>query len=284
MRALGLALALLTASCGENAPATETRPVQASAPARPDPPVGARLEPSGYPTILYAEPARLPVPLPRRAPIEGGIGVEWANAIGRAQSAAPFLRVFPVMDRGAGLVPSIALYGTLQLRDGCLRLDPGPGAGAGGFAIFSPGMRAFVDPEGYLAIGQAEARARAPIRVGEALTFGAAPAMTERIAAAVRQACGPGPLIWVNGPWSRFGYEWAEAARNAPRAAEIHQVGVDVARARMQAELRANEAKRRRCTLAPDPSCAPRLPRPGERIDSWLLVWPPEPPATGPAP
>jgi hypothetical protein len=271
---------LLLAGCGEGAP---EQPAQAQQrvllPAGTRLPNGARLEPSGYPTILYAEPARLPVPLPRRAPIDGGIGETWAAAIRKAPTARPFLRVISVTDREAGLVPAIALYGTLQLRDGCLRLTPGPGVSSEAHAVFSPGTRSFIDPEGYLAIGVADPNARFPVRVGEGLVFGAAPAITnQKIVAAVRRACGPGPLLWVNGPSSSFGYQWAEAARNAARAAEIHGVSIEVARAKMQEELRANEAKRRRCTLAPDPSCTPRAPVAGEPIDSWLLTWPPPPP------
>lgn len=280
MRVLALAAALLAAACGQG-------DAQRAVPEQPTPavsagrvlPRGATSEPSGFPTIRYAEPARLAVPLPRRAPIEGGIGEDWARAIAEAPSAEPFLQIFPVMPRDAGLVPAIALYGRLQLRDGCLRLDPGPGAGEGGLAVFSPGARAFIDPEGYLAIGHAQAGARAPVRVGEELMFGAAPPVSsEPIVSALRKACGPGPIIWVNSPSSHFGFRWAEAARDAPRAAEIHGVGVAVARARMQEELRAIEAIRRRCTLDHDPSCAPRPPRPGEKIDSWLMVWPPPPP------
>ena len=179
------------------------------------------------------------------------------------------------------MIPAIAMYGTLVLRDGCLRLQWGNSEpGKEQLAVFSPDLKAFVDAEGYLAIGSPSRYASGPFRVGEPIIRGFAPPVSDAaVEQAVRHACGEGKLVWITEPESQYADNLEEAARNALRAAEIHSVSVAIARGKMLEELRGNEARRRRCTLSPDASCRPKRIEPGAPIDSWLMVWPPPPPA-----
>jgi hypothetical protein len=281
--ALLLPLALI--ACGGKEAAEAPEP--AAAPKIPPPAAarhpdlaGAILEPTGYPTIFYAAPRALDRPVPRRGQAPGTPDPAAAAAVRSGRGAESYLRIFPVMNRRMEPTIDIALGGTLQLRDGCLRIKFGPRSGRDeAIAVFAQDSRAFVDAEGYLSVGPANPDFGSVARVGEALIFGPGPKVTDaKLIDAVGKACGSGPLFWLKDPSSSYATQLNRAAWDAPRAAEIHGVTVEVARHKMFEELQAGEAKRRRCTLAPDAGCAPKAVEPGARIDSWLIVWPPPPP------
>lgn len=264
-----LFLALFAAACSE----------QASEVAQPA--ATARVEPGEYPTIVYAEPAALSEDLPAVTP-----GALMPEPRFSAEDAGRFLRILPHTEGdldAEGLprpVPAIAHYGTLILRDGCLWLTGSTMADRDVLAVLPPAVEARVDADGHLVIGRGGEH---PLwaRIGEPLMFGLTLGeITPETEAALRGACGEAPIRSMSVPTSYYDWQRHEAARNAPRAAEIHGVTVAVARQNMLAELRANEARRKICTLNPDESCNAREVKPGEPIDSWLMVWPPEPPAS----
>jgi hypothetical protein len=282
-----LFLSFLLVGCGGKEPADAPKSSPASRGPEPAAAVAthpdlaaAVLEPSGYPTILYAPPAALGRAVPRRGQAPGMPDPAAATAVRTGRSAEKHLRIFPVVDRQMEPTADIAIGGTLQLRDGCLRIKPRPGSAEDeAIAVFPVNSRAFVDREGYLSVGQENPDFASVLRVGEAMIFGPGPPVTDqKLIAAVRKACGSGPLFWLKDPSSSYATQLNRAAWDAARAAEIHGVTVEVARHKMFEELQAGEAKRRRCTLAPDQSCVPKEVRPGARIESWLIVWPPPPP------
>lgn len=277
-----LPLLLLAAGCSGEKP--ESNDSGSATPVIPEARLAsATIEPSGYSTILYAEPAALDQPLPDEPGPPGTSTGNDVEAIRSARDASGYLHIFPRMEENAGPVPLVPRYGTLQLRDGCLRVKRNSTSAAPAesveempLAVFSPGMRVFVDEEGYLSLGHTDAGFTAsPVRVGEELVFSPAPEVEdEELIAEIREACGEGPLLWVNSPGSFYRRSLAEAARNYGAAARIRGVSVEVAREKMLEQLRESEAARKTCTLSPK-DCQPRMENLGK---SWLLVWPPPPP------
>lgn len=278
-----LAALLILAACGGEAPQPEAgqpSPSTAAAPPAPAPPPAQA--PARWRDIVYAEPAALGRAVPARPPVD--LGAAWSvRRLGRpagggaSPEAARLLRIFPRTGREAGIVIDIALHGTLVLKDGCIRIAGGRGTGSGGrdpIAIFSPDMAAWIDDEGQLSIGNAHQGAR----IGEPVVHAAAPDVTEPgLVAAVRRACGDGPLLWVNDPKSAYAAALVRAGWDAPLAAKANGVAVEVARQKMLAALRGAEAARRACAEAGRSCAAAPAPAP----DRWLM---PPPPAPPPAP
>ena len=274
-------LALCLFGCTAEAPAGDAQGRSGSpAPVKHPVLASATHEPGGYPTILYAEPAALGRPVPRHRSALGAPEPGAAAAIRTGRSAAPYLRIFPVMPRQGEPTIDIGLGGTLQLRDGCLRIKPAPGyAREEAIAVFPQGSRAFVDKQGYLTIGVNYPDYASTFRVGEELRFGPGPQVTDpKLVAAIRKNCGAGPLFWLKDPKSSYTRQLNEAAFDAARTAQLRRVSVDMARQKMVEELRRKEEKRRRCAFVADQSCLPRQFRPGEYDDSWLNPPPPPPP------
>lgn len=275
--AAALLFSLCLLGCGEAAPASDQAAKIAKAVERP-PLTSATLEPSGYPTIIYAEPAELGRPVGKRRYVSATADSATLKAIGEGKSAAFYLRIFPVMKRQMEPTIDIGLGGTLQTIDGCLRIKHRHGSERGeGIAVFSPGSRAFVDAQGYLTVAVNYPSRPETFRVGEDLRFGVGGQVDDpKLVAAIRRSCGAGPLFWLKSPRSSYASQLERAAFDALRAAEIHGVTVDVARQKMAAELRAREVHRRRCMLAPDESCG--INDGGLFEGSWLMPPPPPPP------
>lgn len=273
-RPAALLLSLCLAGCAEEAPASRA---DARKPAPTKHPVltGATLEPNGYLTIIYAEPAPLGRPVPHRGYVPDPAA---AKAIRTGRSAAPYLRIFPVMNRQMEPTIDIAIGGTLQLRDGCLRIAPRPGSQyQDAIAVFPEGSRAFVDAENYLTIGVNYPGRPATFRVGEELRFGPGPEVKDpKLIAAIRKSCGSAPLFWLKSPLGVYGDQLQRAAFDAPRTADIRGVSINVARRRMAEELQAREVHRRHCARAPDENCG--INDAGKFEDSWLMPPPPPPP------
>lgn len=231
--------------------------------------------------ILYAPPASLGEALPPAdaadAPFQEA-GVEkappaWVRTLPRV---TPVSMDGPVPQPP---VPAIAHYGTLVLRDGCLRLRDSSLAADGAVAVFPADAQLAVSQEGHLLIGRSGDRAQWA-RVGEALVFGLASGqISQDTRQSIRQACGDGKVAAMALPSSYYDVQRRDAGRNAPRAAEIHGVTTAVARRMMLEELRATEERRRLCIAQTGQACPHAPPRNGERITSWLVVWPPDPSA-----
>ena len=111
-----------------------------------------------------------------------------------AASIAPLVRAFPRSDRPLGAVNAINSRAKVVLRDGCFRAaDQGDA-----LVIFPLGTQLFVDRQGYLAYGSAEAPGYA--RVGEELVFpgSIAEVTAPELIEPIREACGAGKVIAVN--------------------------------------------------------------------------------------
>lgn len=119
-----------------------------------------------------------------------------------AREAAPFVRAFPRARYAAGLVPAIALYGRLVLRNGCLQLSEPLGA-TQGLAVFARGTQLVVDEQGYLAV-RSDAKSVPSARIGERVVFGVAPVGRDADPdiVALHAKCGPGKRVGVGLPTS----------------------------------------------------------------------------------
>jgi hypothetical protein len=237
--------------------------------AAPEP---AKEEAASFPMILYAEPAALDRPIPRRGRPPGAPDPHAAALVKAGRPAATHLKLLPTY-ASERPTPDIGLSGTLQLRLGCLWIESQ--SGGSGWPVFPAGSRAFLDRENHLSIAIGR-EARAVVRAGEELFYGpGVPVEDGRTIAAVRRACGPGALVSLKEPVSRYEWRLNRAAWDAPLVARARGVSVEVARANMLAELRAAETERRRCALTPGPGCARPAP-----ADTWLIPPMPAPPPT----
>lgn len=122
---------------------------------------------------------------------------------------ARLLRIFPRDDRVPGPLHDIESQVKVVLRDGCFRAPEHGDA----LVLFPFGASLFVDSEGYLAYGQAEAPGYA--RVGETVSFHGSPreVTTATLVDPIHAACGRGKVIKVEGLESA-------AASNAQHASD----------------------------------------------------------------
>lgn len=110
---------------------------------------------------------------------------------------AGLIRIFPRDDRPTGMLHSINSRAKVQLQDGCFKIAGGEHDGA--LVLFPLGARLFVDREGYLAFGEQEVPGYG--RVGEELVFpgSIAEVTAETLVGPIREACGPGKVVKING-------------------------------------------------------------------------------------
>lgn len=106
------------------------------------------------------------------------------------------VRSFARSDRWAGIVPSIATFGRIVLQDGCFRQGKD-----GPLVLFHHDAQLRRDGEGYLAVSN---QTGAVARIGEQAQIGyVTPAQPgEREMAALREQCGPGPVVTISGAQS----------------------------------------------------------------------------------
>lgn len=225
-----VSVSLTLASCGEPPPPPKP-PLEAElvVPASPKDasrtlPKGAKVEPSGFGTLLSAPPTDYEPPPPpaqvgRDTPAaqEGPVV---APEIAHLIRLLPRVRPKPITDGGMLRTleaPPIA-KATIILRDGCFRLNA-PGEP---LVLFTVGVRAFLDGEGYVAVGPADFPPFLSGRVGEPLRWEGPiePVSEQPIIEPINRICGPGRVV-------RIGLASSEAAQtnveDASTAREISQ-------------------------------------------------------------
>jgi hypothetical protein len=231
---------LLLASCGEPQPPQPPLEAELIVPTAAAPearilPKDAKIEPSGFGTILSAPPTDYEPPAPP-APVsldtppgQGGPAV--APEIAHLVRLLPRVRPQPVDDRNILRTleaPPIATA-TIILRDGCFRLAGGKEP----LVLFTVGVRAFLDAAGYLAIGAADHPSSLSARVGERARWEGRiePVKDAAITVPINRQCGAGQVVRIGlagsdaAQWSvqdastarelssRYGVPYAEARR-----------------------------------------------------------------------
>lgn len=165
-------------------------------------PEGAKVERSGFGTILSAPPSDYEPPAPP-APLVDGTppsqnGPVIAPEVAHLIRLLPRVRPQPVTD-GNGMMMTLEALpiarATVILRDGCFRLaergEP--------LVLFTVGARAFLDRQGYLAVGPTDFPASLSGRVGESLSWEGTidPVRDPVIAASINRVCGAGRVVRV---------------------------------------------------------------------------------------
>jgi hypothetical protein len=163
---------------------------------------------------------------------------------------APLVRIFQRDDRPAGMLEDIYSRARLELRDGCFRIPDRDNA----LALFPLGTRLFVDGEGYLAFGS---EAPGYGRVGEMLIFpGVIREVTApELVAPIHAACGPGPVVKINGTASEAAHRaQAAVSENANAVRHLQEAyGLSEAGARRAAQRCAEMAGGGVCLTTPPP-------------------------------
>jgi hypothetical protein len=117
----------------------------------------------------------------------------------------PFVRIMPHANRFISAQFANALVGRITLRDGCLYVERSGQPDA--LAFFGREMGLFVDPQGYLAIGERYGRTNYGRIGGHFLWSGMSAAITDpEILTPVRAQCGAHPLVNVATPQMRPGF------------------------------------------------------------------------------
>jgi hypothetical protein len=244
-----LATLLALASCGEPEPPPKP-PLEAELIVPKPGPAGGRVQPkglaaeaSGYGTILSApameyEPPAPPDPISISTPPPPP-GPAVAPEIAHLIRLLPRVRPQPVDDRNIlrTLEAPPMSAARVILRNGCFRLrQPGEP-----LVLFTVGIRAFVDPQGYLAVGAALHPTGLSGRVGERLRWEGRvdPVAEPAITGPINRICGAGRVV-------RIGLASSEAAQlsieDASTAREVaSRYGTPYPEARR--ELRACRAK-----------------------------------------
>jgi hypothetical protein len=204
---------------------------------------------SGFGNVLSAPGRRLepsPSPVPPGEPTLAGKPAVSAEVAGLVR-LVPRLAPVPPSDRLVtfDLVEQAPEFGTIILRDGCLKLKV-PGEP---HAILAAGSRLYVDEEGYLAVGVLANGAATNPRLGEPAWWpgGNRPPVETEAVARIRSKCGPGGARIVglaqsvsasrsaaDGAAARnivamYGIRWAEALARvrACRAKLARNSGID---------------------------------------------------------
>ena len=217
--------------------------------------------------------SRKGVTLPESVELEFAAAAPAAFAnIPMPPQVAPLVRIFPRDDRPAGMLEDIHSRAKVELRDGCFRLPDRANA----LVLFPLGTRLFVDREGYLAFG---GEAPGYGRVGEMLIFrGVIREVTApELVAPVHAACGPGPVVKINGTASEAAHR-AQAAvtDNANAVRHLREAyGLSEAGARRAAQRCAERSGSAVCLTTPPPP----VPRqadcpPGTRLSFGLCRTP----------
>jgi hypothetical protein len=211
-----LATLLALASCGEPEPPPKP-PLEAELIVPKPGPAGGRVQPkglaaeaSGYGTILSApateyEPPAPPDPISISTPPPPP-GPAVAPEIAHLIRLLPRVRPQPVDDRNIlrTLEAPPMSAARVILRNGCFRLrQPGEP-----LVLFTVGIRAFVDPQGYLAVGAALHPTGLSGRVGERLRWEGRvdPVAEPAITGPINRICGAGRVV-------RIGLASSEAAQ-----------------------------------------------------------------------
>ncbi len=163
---------------------------------------------------------------------------------------APLVRIFPRDDRPAGMLEDIYSRARVELRDGCFRLPDHDNV----LVLFPLGTRLFVDRESYLAFG---GDAPGYGRVGEMLIFrGVIRQVTApELVAPIHSACGPGPVVKINGTASEAAHRaQAAVSENANAVRHLREAyGLSEAGARRAAQRCAEMAGGGVCLTSPPP-------------------------------
>jgi hypothetical protein len=173
---------------------------------------------------------------------------------------ARLVRIFPRSDRPIGLVNSIDSRTKVVLDAGCFRVAGGPYHRA--LVLFPLGAGLFVDREGYLAYGAAEAPGFA--RVGEELVFpGSIGAVTApELVQPIHAACGTGTVVAITAMRSAAA-DAAQAAvyQNASALRHFREnYGLSDADARRVLERCRQRSPSGICMIAPPPPPPPGGP------------------------
>ena len=140
----------------------------------------------------------------RSAPIRVHFAAERLPAL-RADAAhlADTIRSFPRTRQAAGMVLSVAMWGRVELQNGCFRFRSDLDRRDGHLAVFDRTTQLGLDEQGYLAVFDSLGGDRA--RIGETFVFGGypEPQASDPDIATLRERCGDAPLVNVGRPQSR---------------------------------------------------------------------------------
>lgn len=205
-RPLALATSFLAlSSCGEPKPPrrppleAEMIVPRASADTHQILPKGAVAGPSGFATLLLAPPSEYEPPAPPdpvAVPETGPPGMPYvAPEIAHLVRLLP--RLLPQPDRLVTRTmeaPPITKV-TIILREGCFRLKSKEEP----LVLLPPGIRAFLDKEGYLSLGGFDSPSSLSGRVGEPVSWEGEPRVIKEpsITGPMNRLCGPGKVVQV---------------------------------------------------------------------------------------
>lgn len=135
-------------------------------------------------------------------PNDPRLRIRFAPEPSTAVPVARHVRAFPSVRYAPGVVPAIASYGRVVLRDGCFRVLGDKGDDRG-LAVFARDAQLRLDDQGRLVVGVPDLE-RPPARIGEDGNWGwesvGGPIQPEQ--SELRARCGDAPLVYVGVPRS----------------------------------------------------------------------------------
>lgn len=210
-------------------------------------PKGASIGPDGFATILAAPPSSYEPP-PPPDPLVPSIGSPPGAPAVEAELAhliRVLPRVFPQPPREEPMLTTLEsppmTEATVILRGGCFRLST-PGEP---LVLLPVGTRAFLDRQGYLALGPADAPQSLSGRVGEVLRWEGVMRLVSdpAIVAPITRSCGASKVVQIGRTVSKAAQVSVEDAVTARNMSNMYGTPYAEARAEV-AECRVNHDRR----------------------------------------